>query len=202
MFKKTKNDNTKVINEIYKEQERFCAQRFQTFDFQTFMEHQYKNTIDTSEKQEREENKINIELLNNHKERLTLFQHALRSVYPHFEAAQMSVHITLEENCNVASNQDMTYFSKFYSFCELLRDVHLLRDLTIQTFKVLTVLITEMKKMAGDLDQVSAFEQQFRRLSTSLLCSHNLCAPQQKAFVLSDEAFFEPFFVPWFLKFF
>lgn len=38
------------------------------------------------------------------------------------------------------------YYAQYHSFCELLRDVHLLRDFTLQTYNILTLMIQQLKR--------------------------------------------------------
>ena len=110
------------------------------------------------------------------------------------------------------NNENLFYYAQYHSFCELLRDVHLLRDFTIQTFQILTVMIKNLKQNLNqhqhlfvNIDQeLNAIDYKFKSLcslplyqspilaklatrteviATSLLCAQNACAPQQTAFV-------------------
>eukprot|EP01084_Bolivina_argentea_P295295 508342_1 len=110
------------------------------------------------------------------------------------------------------NNENLFYYAQYHSFCELLRDVHLLRDFTIQTFQILTVMISNLKKhietygnIYGNIsEEISIINRRFKQIcslplytspilaklatrteviATSLLCAQNACAPQQTAFV-------------------
>ena len=110
------------------------------------------------------------------------------------------------------NNENLFYYAQYHSFCELLRDVHLLRDFTIQTFQILTVMIKNLKQniqshshLFGNIeDELRSIDLRFKQtcslplyqspilaklatrtevIATSLLCAQNACAPQQTAFV-------------------
>ena len=110
------------------------------------------------------------------------------------------------------NTENLFYYAQYHSFCELLRDVHLLRDFTIQTFQILTVMISNLKQhiekyahLFGNIEsETIGIDRRFKQIcslplyqsfilaklatrteviATSLLCAQNSCAPQQTAFV-------------------
>lgn len=110
------------------------------------------------------------------------------------------------------NNENLFWYAQYHSFCELLRDVHLLRDFTIQTFQILSVMISNLKKhiechhhlYPNLTEEMAAIDRRFKQtcslplytspvlaklatrtevIATSLLCAQNACAPQQTAFV-------------------
>jgi len=111
------------INNGYTEREELCCKRFQMFDFRTFIISRHNQNMSVCR----------------------LFQEALREVYNHFETAQMSSVMSNMPKTE-KNNENLFYYAQYHSFCELLRDVHLLRDFTIQTFQILTVMISNLKK--------------------------------------------------------
>eukprot|EP01083_Nonionella_stella_P026053 71730_1 len=181
------NEITK-INHGYTEREELCCKRFQMFDFRTFIISQHNNMSVCR-----------------------LFQEALREVYNHFETAQMSSVLNNMPKTE-KNNENLFYYAQYHSFCELLRDVHLLRDFTIQTFQILTVMISNLKKHIEGYrhlypsieSEIQTINRRFKQtcclplytspilaklatrtevIATSLLCAQNACAPQQTAFV-------------------
>lgn len=148
-----------------------------------------------------------------------LFQEAIREVYAHFETAQMSTNIITSNNSSLVpktekNNQNLFYYAQYHSFCELLRDIHLLRDFTLQTYQIIQIMIDRLQKnLQTRMLDVILYDQQIKQIqcrfrnicelplytspilsklatrteviATSLLCARNNCQPQQTAFVLS-----------------
>eukprot|EP00484_Ammonia_sp_Unknown_P006508 CAMPEP_0197065898 /NCGR_PEP_ID=MMETSP1384-20130603/169985_1 /TAXON_ID=29189 /ORGANISM="Ammonia sp." /LENGTH=636 /DNA_ID=CAMNT_0042502883 /DNA_START=83 /DNA_END=1993 /DNA_ORIENTATION=- len=140
------------INRGYTEREELCCKRFQMFDFRTFIISQHNNMSVCR-----------------------LFQEALREVYHHFETAQMSSVLNNTPKTE-KNNENLFYYAQYHSFCELLRDVHLLRDFTIQTFQIISRIIGELKHAVNERlvevrgegssneDEMRVIDRRFREL--------------------------------------
>jgi len=177
------------IDRGFIEREEVCCKRFQTFDFRTFIISQHNNMSVCR-----------------------LFQEALREVYAQFEPVQISKVVShpLKTEKN---NDNLVYYAQYHQFCTLLRDIHSLRDFTMQTYDILMMMIKNLKQIvqqnqrlfgARTEAEIQGVDVRFRNvcnlplynshvlsklatraevIATSLLCAQSACPPQPTAFV-------------------